>query len=383
MLQLLPQLNIIVHRFRSTLLPTKHMGVATLALLLWISASSFANDTPKPALGEWWNQPYPERFNAASLTHKMDFISVKGNKLVDEAGKTVILRGVNISDPDKLMKNGRWSKKHFEAVKSFGANVIRVPVHPAAWQSRGADGYFTLLDQAVRWANELDIYLIIDWHSIGNLQSELYQHPMYNTTKAETMEFWRKVAFRYKGVSTIAVYELFNEPTLYNGQLGEISWDQWREINEEIITIIYAHDTNVVPLVAGFNWAYNLNEVREKPFRKTGIAYAAHPYPTKTWAAADKKHIDWERDWGFVADTYPMITTEIGWMNAELPGAHEPVKDDGSYGPAILDYLNKKGASWTVWCFDPDWPPQMISDWDYTPTQQGEFFRNAMRKLNK
>ena len=33
-----------------------------------------------------------------------------------------------------------------------------------------------LLDQAVDWANELGLYLILDWHSIGNLKEEKFQH---------------------------------------------------------------------------------------------------------------------------------------------------------------------------------------------------------------
>src|SRR5690606_5106433 len=65
-------------------------------------------------------------------------------------------------------------------------------------------------------------------------------------------------------------------------------------------------------------------------------------------------------------------------MPAEAPGAHVPVKDDGSYGKRITDYLDKKGASWTAWCFEPDWPPQLISDWNYTPTASGEHFKSVM-----
>jgi len=353
-----------------------------IASTIALTQTALASTTPQPAPGEWWYEPYPERFDASSLQNPMSIIKVEGNKFIDENGKTFVFRGVNISDPDKLQHNGKWSKAHFEAVKSFGANVIRIPVHPAAWQKRGKTEYFSLLDEAVRWANDLEIYLIIDWHSIGNLKSGLFQHPMYNTTLQETQEFWRQMSHRYKDVPTIAVYEIFNEPTRYNGQLGAIKWDEWREINENIIGIIYAHDTNVIPLVAGFNWAYDLTPVKRKPFRAKGIAYAAHPYPTKSRAPAHLKHKDWAKDWGFAAKKYPIIATEIGYMHADLPGAHEPVKDDGSYGPAIVNYLDKIGASWTVWCFDPDWPPQMISDWNYTPTDQGRFFRDVMLKAN-
>ncbi len=356
-----------------------------LLLTLAIASTSAAAGAQqaKAAPGEWWNQPYPKAFDLSTLTKPQSFVRVEGKLFVNEQDETVVFRGVNISDPDKLVKQGKWSKAHFEAAQAFGANVLRIPVHPVAWRARGKDAYFELLDQAVVWANELGLYLILDWHSIGNLHTSLYQHPMYNTSMEETASFWRQAAYRYKGVPTIVVYELFNEPTRYQGQLGNVSWQQWREINEELISIIYAHDTKVIPMVAGFNWAYDLKDVKKYPIRANGIAYAAHPYPTKSKLPLADKPKDWEKTWGYVAKKYPMIATEIGWMGEDEPGAHVPVIDDGSYGPAIADYLESKGISWTVWCFDPDWPPTMISDWDYTPTEQGKFFKDVMLKENK
>jgi len=48
------------------------------------------------------------------------------------------------------------------------------------------------------------------------------------------------------------------------------------------------------------------------------------------------------------------------------------------YGRRILAYFEKRGVSLTAWCFDLDWAPQLNSDWDYTPTTQGAFFRTYM-----
>jgi len=335
-----------------------------------------------PANKHWWNAPYPETFDSASLIKQPSFIRVDGNNFVDDSGKPFVFRGVNIGDPAKLSATGHWKKSLFAEAKNWGANVIRLPVHPTAWRQLGTSAYFELIDQAVVWANALDLYLIVDWHSIGNLGTEMYQHPMYDTTLKETRDFWRQVAFRYKGIATMAVYEIFNEPTRQSGKLGDITWDRWREINEDIISIIYAHDSTVIPLVAGFNWAYDLRAARTRPVRANGIAYAAHPYPMKSKKPIAEKSQDWEEYWGFLANRYPMIATEIGWMRPGLKGAHVPVMDDGSYGPAIIDYLDSKQISWTVWCFDPDWPPQMISDWNYTPTEQGKFFQRVMRQHN-
>ncbi len=325
--------------------------------------------------GDWWDVPYPKPFDASSITNPPPFIHVEGNRFVDEDGNTRIFHGVNISDPDKLAKDGYWNRAHFKAVKSWGADLVRVPVHPVAWKGRGKEAYFELLDQAVIWASDVGVYLIIEWHGIGNLKTEVFQHPMHYTTRQETYNFWRDISFRYAGVSTIAFYELFNEPTTYFGQLGRISWAEWKAINEEMIGIIFAHDKQVIPLVGGFDWAYELRSVIDDPIDAEGIAYVTHPYPMKAQQPWEE---NWEKDWGHVADTYPVIATEIGFMAGDQPGAHIPVISDVSYAERITAYFESKGMSWTAWCFDPDWPPQLISDWDYTPTEQGAFFREYM-----
>ena len=45
---------------------------------------------------------------------------------------------------------------------------------------------------------------------------------------------------------------------------------------------------------------------------------------------------------------------------------------------AIIKYLEDKGISWTVWCFDPEWGPTLIRNWDYQLTSSGEFAKAAM-----
>jgi hypothetical protein len=146
-------------------------------------------------------------------------------------------------------------------------------------------------------------------------------------------------------------------------------------MNEEMIRIIREKHAKSVILVAGFNWAYDLMPVKDHPVDAPGIAYVSHPYPEKRKAPWEDQ---WEADWGFVADSYPVILTEIGFALPDEPGAHIPVNGDERYGKALVEYTAEKGISWVVWCFDPDWPPHMFLDWDYTPTRQGSFFRKVM-----
>lgn len=303
-------------------------------------------------------------------------LSVKGNQFVTADGEKMVLRGLNTSDPDHLAAQRHWNRAYFEEMKRWGANVVRFPVHPTRWNRRGPTEYLELLDQGIQWAGELGMYVIIDWHSIGNLQTQMYQNPSYETTQKETFEFWRTIGRRYGENPTVAFYELFNEPTTYNNQLGTCSWAQWKELMEEIITIVRANGGQGIPLVAGFNWAYDLTPVREDPIEAEGIAYVSHPYPQKRPKPWPEK---WTEDWGFVKEKYPVFLTEIGFAGEEERGAHVPVISDESYGDAITEYCDRRDISYVVWVFDPRWAPALFSDWEYTPTRHGAYFKRHLQ----
>ena len=316
---------------------------------------------------------------SSASANRLALVTVSGNKFMAD-GKVIIFRGLDASDPDKLAKQGHWNREYFEAVKNWGANIIRFPVHPNAWRNRGKNEYLKLLDEGVKWATELGLYVNIDWHSIGNLRTEMYQAAMYETTKKETFEFWETMAAHYKGNTTVAFFELFNEPTVMNGKLGTCSWTEWKQMNEEMIMKIRAKGSKAIPLVAGFNWAYDLTPVSNEPVNAEGIAYVSHPYPMKREKPWEPK---WTQDWGFVAKKYPVMLTEIGFCGADEKGAHVPVISDESYGDAITKYCDDNGISYSVWVFDPQWAPMLISDWDFTPTRQGRYFKQALLKRSR
>jgi len=362
-------------------LPSLTHGLFALVLTLTAPPALAQADDPVTANRRTYEQI--GRFDPSQLARDQGTIRVEGNRFVDDVGNTFIFRGVSIADPDKLVEERQWKKSLFEEVKRWGANTIRLPIHPRAWRERGQDDYLRLIDQAVIWANELDIYLIIDWHSIGYLPSGSYQHLMYVTDRRETLRFWHDIAFRYQGIPTTAVYELFNEPTTLQEPWGAPEWAEWKALNEQIIDVIRAVDNDVIPLVAGFNWAYDLTPVRASPIDRTGIAYASHPYPQKEQPKPASKanfFALWEEKWGFASKQYPMICTELGWVQPDGYGAHVPVKNDGSYGPQIVEFMEARGISWTAWVFDPHWSPTLINDWDFTPSEQGAFFKQVMQE---
>ena len=318
--------------------------------------------------------------NKITVEPALSRISVNGKFFVTETDKTIVFRGVNTGDPDKLDKDEHWNKAYFQEIKDWGATIVRFPVHPQAWRERGETEYIKLLDQGINWATELGLYVIIDWHSIGNLKDNKFFKPMYETSMEETKYFWKTMAQKYKDNNTVAFFEIFNEPTVIDGQLGSCTWDEWKDINEEIINIIRVNGCQTIPLVAGFNWGYDLSPIKENPVNAEGIGYVSHPYPQKREKPWEPQ---WTADWGFAAESYPIILSEMGYCGPDDIGAHIPVISDESYGDAITKYADERDISYTVWVFDPDWTPTMFNNWDFEPSRQGKYFKEVLQSYDK
>ena len=349
--------------------------ISILLFLFWLNFSSAQEISNNELSGitNWYNTRLP-RPPAPNKDTTLSLIKVKGNRFVNAEGDTILFHGLAFADPDKIEAEGHWNKELLQRMKDLGANLIRIPVHPIAWRNRTPNKYLELLDQAVNWCTDLGLYVMIDWHSIGNLRAGLYQDPYYITSLTETLSFWRTIARHFTGNSTIAFYELFNEPTLFNGQLGSMTWDEWKEINEEMIKLIRAFDTETIPLVAGLNWAYDLTPLRYDPVNAEGIGYVSHPYGHKRTPPWEPK---WEEDFGFASGKYPVFATEFGFVLGDL--SMEANKD---YGKRIIKFLEDSGISWAWWVFDPDWYPNMFKSWDdFTLTDNGKFFKEAANGL--
>jgi hypothetical protein len=339
--------------------------------------AAYAQQAPQRS-HPWWSDRLPGARAYTVNAKKLPLISVKGNRLVDPDGKTILFRGLSISDPDKLVMQGHWTRDHFVKVKEMGAMVVRIPVHPVAWRGQTPAEYIKLLDQAVEWSTELGMYVMIDWHSIGNLVTGVFQDPMYDTSLQETYNFWRIVARHFAGHNTPVFYEFFNEPATYRNQLGPVRWEEWKRINEDLIAIVRAHDQDKICLIAGFDWAYDLTPLHISPIEAANIGYVTHPYANKRSQPWEPK---WDEDFGFAAARYVVVATEFGGFgpprqNPDTPAGAPP---PAPYGPSIIKYLESKGISWVVWCFDPQWGPTLIRDWDYNLTPSGEFAKQAMQ----
>jgi endoglucanase len=343
-----------------------------------------ASITPAPSA-----TPRSSPTTAPSLTptqSSLKKLQVIGNRIVIEDGNPLVLRGLAHVDPveQALLEDafGPWKEDTYRVMSEWGANVVRIPLVPDSWQIAPRDQALEVLDQTIGWAGKYDMYVIIDFHSIGFPPDDFYTEPEDETTTEDIRDFWSLISRRYAGNDTVAFYEIFNEP-LRSSDKGVPTleaWEAWKEYCEEVIDLIRQNDPDTIVIVGGLQAAYDLSFVSQVLEERSNIAYATHPYPAVTW------NKNWDTAFGNVADQYPIIATEFGFNNdsqwSELTeAAYEG--SGGRYRHAIIDYLEAHEISWVVLGFSHVWDPTLLLNTNYSPTESGEFFREQLLSLNK
>jgi endoglycosylceramidase len=99
---------------------------------------------------------------------------VRDGRIVDGRGRTVLLRGVNVNQLGDYFQSNEavpatlpFSRADLEQIAALGLNSVRLLVHwsllePQAGQRDTA--YLARIRQAVRWARELGLYVVLDMH---------------------------------------------------------------------------------------------------------------------------------------------------------------------------------------------------------------------------
>jgi len=189
--------------------------------------------------------------------------------------QTPFKRGVNLTgwfqtSGTKQIQFTKYTKKDFENIKSLGCDVIRLPIN-LFYMTDGKPDYtidplfYDFLDQAINWAEELNIYLMLDNHTSDDLASK---NPDLETILAKV---WKQMAGHYKNRSGYLLYEIMNEP---NG----ITTAVWGKIQQTAIDAIRSMDAKHTIVVgpSGFN---TYNELSQLPYyTDTNLLYTFHFY---------------------------------------------------------------------------------------------------------
>ncbi len=149
----------------------------------------------------------------------------------------------------------KYTREDFEQIKSLGCDVIRLPIN-LHYMTQGAPSYtidplfYTLLDQVIDWAEELEIHLILDNHTFD---------PAENTDPNIGIileKVWSQMAAHYKNRGIYLNYEILNEP-------HGITDQQWNAIQQNVVTTIREIDQTHTIVVGPANWNsyYNLDDM--------------------------------------------------------------------------------------------------------------------------
>lgn len=184
-------------------------------------------------------------------------------------------KGVNLTSwfqagSSRQIQFTRYTKDDFVRIKSLGCDVIRLPIN-LHFMTNGAPNYvidplfFEFLDQAVDWAEELKIHLLLDNHSFD---------PNANTepsVEGILLKVWTQMATHYKDRSNYVYYEILNEP-------HGITTTVWCQIQQRVINAIRAVDTKhtIVVGASGYN---SYSELKNMPvYSDNNLIYTFHFY---------------------------------------------------------------------------------------------------------
>jgi len=309
----------------------------------------------------------------ASLTP----LRVVGNKVVDGTGRAVVLRGVNVPSLEWSSTGERVLDRTRAALDEWNANLIRLPMSEDRWfgkmpeQSDGGRAYRRLVREVVDLARSRGARVILDlhWTTRGEWGKDVGQHDLPDV---HALEFWDSVAKEYRN-DPAAVFDLYNEPRM-------VTWEQWldggmiedKEGNKTgptfravgfrhmLAAVRRAGAKNLV-VASGTGWSTGFAGALDgrglKDPSGNGVVYANHVYPF-----GGETIPQWEQRMVETAKKIPLWILEFG---------SDPEGGKGQTGEQwvtdMVATLQRRGWTWTAWCFHPKATPSLITT-DGSPT---------------
>ncbi|MCX7773167.1 MAG: glycoside hydrolase family 5 protein [Clostridia bacterium] len=322
--------------------------------------------------------PFSDRITVRTpIAHKNDFsmaglkmlpaLRTEGNRIINEKGEVVLLRGVMAPDPDRLNERKLFDKAYYQKIKDMGANVLRVPVHPERYHD-DPDYLWRYLDPIVTWAAEMNLYVIIDWHYIGNIKTgegdempDLKEKPL-----DYSLAFWAKTAAYFKEAPHV-IFELYNEP-------AKITSEDWTECAQKLIEAIRRTGADQLIIAGGIDYSHDLSWTERLPLRDSNLAYAAHVFP-------DRSHSTWQVYFGKVSEKIPVVATEWGFMdeNRNQTKQYYLIGSTMDFGEPLLDFLSEKGIGWVAAWYDDKWEAPMFTNGYKALTGFGRFVEDRLK----
>ena len=290
-------------------------------------------------------------------------LAVSGTNLVDASGTPVQLRGVSLHGIQHT--NGSTTAfKDYANLSAFqilrdewGVNLIRIPVYTeeGGYCQGNQTSMDTTIQKAVNYASQLGMYVIIDWHILGD------GNPWNHQSEAKT--FFQKYSKMYAGKGNV-IYEICNEP-------NNTDWSTVKSYATSIIPVIRANDSNAIIVVGTPTWSQDVDTASYNPIRKSDIGgigsqlapnvlYSIHFYAAEYW------HKDNLRNKVTTAHNngLPMFCTEFGITQASGDG-----NIDIASANTWMSLLKSYNISYACWSFSNN-------------NQTSSIFVSSCKKLN-
>jgi endoglucanase len=288
-------------------------------------------------------------------------LSVKGNKIVDQHGRPVVLRGMSLFW-------SQWGGQYYNADcvrwlrEDWQCTVVRAAV------GVGSGGYLKNPEQELKKAEtviqaaiDLGIYVIVDWHA-------------HDEERAAAQKFFAHVAQKY-GKHPNVIYETWNEPIRQDW--GTVI----KPYHEAVIATIREHDPDNLVICGTQNWSQLVDKAAADPVKGTNVAYTLHFY-----AGTHRQELR-NRAKAALDKGAALMVTEWGTSEASGNG-----KLDAEETRRWLDFMEQHHLTWCNWsviskretsaALNPDapgnggWTAEMLSP-------SGKLVRELIRSKNQ
>ena len=305
----------------------------------------------------------------------LQWLHVDGNKIVNESGDAVILRGANI-------ENWQWNWDQSRSVSSLIAyELSAIPVltsdEPGGWSANAVhidvsakpiiDGntkYLEALDMMVALAKSNGAYTVMSMRYEG-----IFDEPVYPTQLIE--DGIAVLARRYSNEPAV-LYVLGSEPR-------EITWSNLKPRLTSMLDVLRANNPRALGFLPGTEWSRYVFQALDDPIERENVAFQVDTF--------DKWDIVLNGDWRFK----PLRLDEVAAKYPVLIGGFGPYTDPPSgnfwmtdYDDLVqfADYIEANGISWTAWLFNDVGCPCLLEKprQDWVPTDWGAYLRDIMRQ---
>ena len=294
----------------------------------------------------------------------MTAVRVQGNRLVDQAGREVVLRGVSHSGSEytcvhgKGVFEGTMDSSFVAGLKSWkNLNAVRLPLNEDCWLGingvgSGGDTYQDAYMKAVELLTSANIAVLADLHwTAPGTSKATGQQQLPDRDHAPKM--WSEVATAFRN-NPLVIFELFNEPFLGNSDAKAKDWICWANGTQcsgihfqpagqaELLQSVRATGASNVVLMGGMAWSNDLSHWLEyAPYMRDPIHQSAAVWHSYANNACNRQSC-WDRTIKSVADHVPVVVTEMGHGISWAQGLMKWIEIQGG----TISYLP---WTWNTW----------------------------------